>query len=66
MKIKEIHSMKLEELSSKLIEVKKELMKVNAQVAVGTTPKNPKQPSQLKKTIARLKTELKTKEEKTK
>lgn len=62
MKVKEIHSMKPEELKSKIEELKKELMKLNAQVAVGTTPKSPKQLKLIKKTIARIKTELKTKE----
>lgn len=58
MKIKEIHSMKDDELTKKISELKTELMKLNAQVAVGTTPKSPKQLKLIKKTIARIKTEL--------
>ena len=50
--------MKDEELNKKTVELKNELMKLNAQVAVGTTPKSPKQLKLIKKTIARIKTEL--------
>ena len=61
MKTKEIHSMKNEDLVKKIKELKMELMKLNAQVAVGTVPKNPKQLKQIKKTIAKIKTEQKSK-----
>ncbi len=63
MKRKEIHSMKPEELEAKILELRKELMKLNAQVAVGATPKNPMQIKQAKKTIARIKTEQNRKEQ---
>jgi ribosomal protein L29 len=62
MKTKELHSMKAEELKSKKIELQKELMKFNAQVAVGTTPKQPTLLKSIKKNIARINTELIKKE----
>ena len=41
-------------LNEKLIELKKELVKVNAQVAIGTALKNPGQVRVIKKTLARI------------
>jgi len=49
------------DLKKRLIELRMELMKNNAQVAIGTTPKSPGQLRQLKKTIARILTILKEK-----
>jgi len=54
MKIKELRSISNEELKSKLIELRKELIKSNAQVATGTTPKSPGQIKQTKKMIAKI------------
>jgi len=54
MKIKEIRSMSKEDLNSKLEELRKELIKVNAQIATGTTPKSPGQVKQIKKNIAKI------------
>jgi len=54
MKIKEIKVMSEEELSNKLEELKKELMKINAQIATGTTPKSPGSVRQIKKTISKI------------
>ncbi len=54
MKVKEIRSMSEEELNSKLEELKKELVKINAQIATGTTPKSPGQVKQIKKNIAKI------------
>lgn len=62
MKVKELHSMSEGELKDKLEEAKKELMRVNAQIASGTTPKSPGQAKQLKKTVARIYTILKEKQ----
>jgi large subunit ribosomal protein L29 len=56
MKAKEIRSTSKDELEKKMNELKKELIKLNAQVATGTPPKNPGQIKQIKKTIARIKT----------
>jgi large subunit ribosomal protein L29 len=63
MKSKDIHAMPVAELNDKLAELRKELMKLNAQVATGTTPKSPGQVRTVKRTIARILTELKHKEE---
>ena len=41
-------------LNEKLTELKKELVKVNAQVAIGTALKNPGQVRVIKKTLARI------------
>ena len=54
MKYKELEAMTDKDLDKKLEEIKLELMKLNAQVATGTTPKSPGQIRQLKKTIARI------------
>jgi ribosomal protein L29 len=37
-----------------MLELRKELMKENAQVAIGTVPKNPRKLRNAKKTIARI------------
>lgn len=58
MKTKELQKMPHEELKSKLVELKKELVKQNAQIATGTTPKSPGQVKQIKKTIAKILTIL--------
>jgi len=56
MKFKDITKMPKDELAKKLQELKTELMKLNAQVAIGTTPKSTKQIRDIKKTIARVET----------
>ncbi len=61
LKIKELESMRIEELNTKLEELKKELIKHNAQIATGTNPKSPGQVRVIKKTVARILTVLKTK-----
>lgn len=61
MKIKEIRSMSKEDLEAKLEELRKELIKVNAQISTGTTPKSPGQVKQIKKNIAKILTILKEK-----
>ena len=45
-----------DERAEKLAEVYKDLMKENAQIAIGTTPKSPGKIKQLKKTIAKIQT----------
>jgi large subunit ribosomal protein L29 len=60
MKAKDLRSMPKEDLDSKLIELKKELIKHNAQIATGTTPKSPGQIKQIKKTIAKIMTIVST------
>ena len=56
MKAKEIRSTEKGILNEKLIELKKELLKMNAQIAIGTAIKNPGQARKIKKTIARIMT----------
>jgi len=51
---KELKNMRNEDLENKLNDLRKELIKENAQIAVGTTPKSPGQVKQMKKTIARI------------
>jgi large subunit ribosomal protein L29 len=51
---KEFKNMGKDDLQKKLIDLKKELIKENAQIAVGTTPKSPGQVKQMKKSIATL------------
>lgn len=64
MKIKDIRNMDNESLDKKLSELRKELVKINAQVAIGTTPKNPGQVKAIKKTVARLMTVMHEKKSK--
>lgn len=54
MNIKELKTLGKPELSAKKLELEKELMKDNAQVATGTIPKNPGKIKVAKKTIARI------------
>lgn len=61
MKTKEIRSMSKGDLETKLEELRKELIKVNAQISTGTTPKSPGQVKQIKKNIAKILTILKEK-----
>ena len=58
MKAKEIRSLSNEDLDVKLVELKKELLKLNAQISTGTTPKSPGQVKEVKKNIARILTIL--------
>jgi|TARA_B100001964_G_C14250684_1_gene609779 large subunit ribosomal protein L29 len=54
MKIKELRSMDKSTINEKVLELKKELVKMNAQVAIGTALKNPGQIRVVKKTLARI------------
>ncbi|GIU69301.1 MAG: hypothetical protein KatS3mg002_0537 [Candidatus Woesearchaeota archaeon] len=56
MKYVELKKLSKEELEKKITDMKVELMKLNAQIAIGTTPKSPKQVRELKKNIARYET----------
>lgn len=58
MKAKEIRLLSNEDLNVKLVELKKELLKLNAQISTGTTPKSPGQVKEVKKNIARILTIL--------
>lgn len=61
MKVKELRELGKEELKARLLELRKELIKYNAQIATGTIPKSPGQVKQTKKAIARILTLLKSK-----
>ena len=56
MKFTEIKKMQKDELEKKVSDLKIELMKLNAQVAIGTTPKSTKQIREIKKNLARVET----------
>jgi ribosomal protein L29 len=58
MKNKELKLKNKEELKEMLPEMKKELIKLNAQVAMGTTLNNPGQVKKIKKNIARILTKI--------
>ena len=58
MKKQDFKKLTEKELKVKLIELKKELMKINIQISSGTTPKSPGQVKIIKKTIARILTQL--------
>ena len=54
MKVKELRLMNEFDLGNKLIELKKELMKLNSQIAIGTVPKSPGKVKEIKRTIAKI------------
>ena len=54
MKAKELRLMNEFDLENKSEELKKELMKINSQIAVGTVPKNPGKVKEIKKTISKI------------
>jgi large subunit ribosomal protein L29 len=64
MKIKELRGLNKEDMKTRLEELRKELIKHNAQIATGTVPKSPGQVKQTKKTIAKILTILNEKKEK--
>lgn len=53
-KAKAIRGMGKEQRLDKIVELKKELLKMNSQIAVGTTPESPGRVKQIKKEIARI------------
>ncbi len=63
MKIKELREMPEADLKKQIVELRKELMKQNAQVATGTVPKSPGMISSARRTIARIKTILRERSE---
>lgn len=54
MKAKELKQMAEADLSAKIAELQKQLMKDYAQVAMGTVPKNPGQIRLARRTLARI------------
>jgi large subunit ribosomal protein L29 len=62
-KKKEIKQLDKEKLKSNLGNLKRDLMKINAQRSSGSSIENPGRIKHIKKTIARIKTYIKDKEE---
>ena len=62
LKHKELVKLSEDDLKNKLLELKKELMKDNAQIASGTVPKSSGKIRTAKKDIARILTVLRQKE----
>ena len=56
--VKEIRTLSDDALKSRIAELRKDLMKSNAQVAIGTIPKNPGAIRKSKRMIARILTIL--------
>lgn len=56
MKFKDLQKLSNADLDKKLTECQVELLKLNGQVATGTTPKSPGQIKNLKRTIAKIHT----------
>ncbi len=54
MKSKELRAIDELNLENKMIELKKELMKIKSQIAIGTAPKNPGKVRDIKRTIAKI------------
>ena len=54
MKVKELKAMNDPDLENKISELKKELMKINSQIAIGTVPKSPGKVREMKRTIAKI------------
>lgn len=59
----ELKNMGIDDIKSNIKELKKELIKHSTQIATGTTPKSPGRVREIKKTIARLLTSIKNKEQ---
>lgn len=58
---REFKQMNETQLNEKLVDLKKELMKIKTQISTGTSPENPGKVREVKKTIARIFTVLKSK-----
>ena len=61
---KELNQMSEEILKSRLMDLRKELIKINAQVSTGTLPENPGRVREVKRTIARILTKINLKNRK--
>ncbi|MFT4312031.1 MAG: 50S ribosomal protein L29 [Candidatus Woesearchaeota archaeon] len=62
MKFKDLKDLQLEELEKKQKDLRLELIKLRAQVATGSAPKNSAQIRNVRKSIAKILTELKIRE----
>ena len=54
MKAKELMALSEQELENRMSELKRELMKVNSQIAIGSAPKSSGKVKDMKKTIAKI------------
>ena len=54
LKNKEIKELKEKQLESKLKDLRKELVKIRSQIALGSVPENPGRTKEVRRTIARL------------
>ena len=54
MRAKELRLLNEFDLENKMVELKKELIKINSQIAIGTVPKNPGKVREIKRTIAKI------------
>ncbi|MFQ6010174.1 MAG: 50S ribosomal protein L29 [Candidatus Aenigmatarchaeota archaeon] len=63
-RIRQIHEMSEDDLRKRLAELKMELSKERAQIAVGGSPSNTGRVSETRKTMARILTELKQRKKK--
>lgn len=54
MKTKELRLMSELDLENKMLELRKELMKIDSQIALGTIPKSPSKVRQMRRMIARI------------
>ena len=54
MKAREVRGMEKNMFNEKMLELKKELVKVNAQIVIGAALKNPGQARKIKKTLAKI------------
>ena len=54
MKAKELRVIDELNFKNKMLDIKKELMKINSQISIGTIPKNPSKARELRKIIAKL------------
>ncbi len=64
MKAKQVKALSIEDIKTKLTELRKEMVKYNTQIAAGTSIKSPALVRNTKRTIARLTQELENKENK--
>lgn len=53
-KTKAIRALGKEQMLEKIMDLRKQLLKLNSQIAVGTIPENPGKVKQIKKEIARI------------
>ena len=59
----ELRQMSEKMLSEKLNDLRKEMIKINAQIAIGTIPEKPGRIKEIRKTIARINTNIRNKQE---